>query len=1518
MLVKCETKSQRVKSISFHPKINMILAGLHNGLIQLWDYRIGILIDKFEEHEGPVRGIDFHSVQPLFVSGADDYLIKVWNIHLKKCVFNLVGHLDYIRKVQFHQEYPWILSASDDQTIRIWNWQSRVCIAILTGHNHYVMCAEFHPNMDYIVSCSLDKTLRVWDIKLLREKNVISKGDHLDNNYNNNNNMVSGGSSNIMNNNTYYSNNYMHPLNDKPYGLSKNIYNSDFLSNHHNNNNNSTSGVGNSYSFISNQQSINMFGASDAVCKFILEGHEKGVNCCTFHHNLPLIASGSDDKLIKIWRFNDSKCWELDTLRGHFNNVSSLVFHRTNDDLLLSNSEDHTIRIWDINKRSCIHTFRRENDRFWILSFKINSNLIAAGHDSGMVIFKFHKEKCPYDKYEHFLFYCKDKQICLYDIIKDTNTTLCPVRKYGNIMSNGYHQLIYNQFCITNIAIIFIYKEDVINCPNGSSNHDDEMDDDEEYNNKNKNNNKKNNNNNNTNQQQYYSFDLIVWENRNALMNNYNNNNSNNYNNINSNNYNNPNNACSSSFNFFKPWSSKKDHSIKNNSNNKNNINHNNNLNNVNSGDNAKYIIKNKYCCFATFVSRNKYIFVERKNNNNYVLNIHNIPDDSLYKKIEVPFKVDRVHSLNNNRIIIFGEHHIYLYDMNMKKILNEIHHTDSIISVEVIKDYIAFVFKYNIVITTIDLQHLSTVHEYIRIKSGIWDERKKNNSNVFIYNTLSHLKYILINGEKGLIKYMDETVYLFKIYNNHLYYINRQENVKNILLNDTEYLFKMSLINNDENMAYQYLNITNKKKKTNISNNNNNNNNSNNNSTVVVPLNEKKKLYFSYNLIGYIKKKGFANLAVQMVNNNNTLFNLSIQLGHLNNALKAAKKIDKTHIWNILSVHALMLGNFEIAEYSLQRTKSYDKLSFLYFFSGHIEKLKKMLSISMIRNDFISIFLNSLYLGDIEQRINIFIQQNQLNLALLCSHLYNIPINLSDKQCEFDINDCNYCPKKSFYLSPPIPIIKIDDISNTSHKSFNNNILSSNDNIINANQTQNDTHNLNKDKITDTQINLANNILWNNSYNWPVINYEQAHYKFNTQTESNEQPYGYVNDIKNADYNGSINYKDQELNNIINKSNLSHAHMTNISTIERNVNNNESYNEVNKFEGKSDISDENDIWKNDVNDEDINIMDLDIEENEKILNKKVLKIERRENILQQLLKRSGKIIDFIRTGNISTSLKLISKKYGIVNMQPFKPIIKNIYISTYVYITPIQNMEPLKIPVHMNENNVNNIFITKHFLYTQIKKAHKLVTLGKFTQALNLFRNILYHMIFVDTNENEKDLYDYLEMVISYILAMRLEEERNLTSTSDPRRSLELMAYFTCCSLQNSHLYLVLRRGMGLAWKAQNFVTAGSFAKRLINGNYENIKGAEEEIVKAKKILLMCEQKSTEHFDIDYDPNDYNHMKICCVSLTRIKAKDEVVMCPYCQSIAKKEFTSTICPNCLVAKLGIKALGFDFLNKNI
>lgn len=52
---------------------------------------MGVLVSRFDEHDGPVRGISFHPTQPIFVSGGDDYKIKVWSYKQNKCLFTLTG-----------------------------------------------------------------------------------------------------------------------------------------------------------------------------------------------------------------------------------------------------------------------------------------------------------------------------------------------------------------------------------------------------------------------------------------------------------------------------------------------------------------------------------------------------------------------------------------------------------------------------------------------------------------------------------------------------------------------------------------------------------------------------------------------------------------------------------------------------------------------------------------------------------------------------------------------------------------------------------------------------------------------------------------------------------------------------------------------------------------------------------------------------------------------------------------------------------------------------------------------------------------------------------------------------------------------------------------------------------------------------------------------------------------------------------------------------------------------------------
>ena len=53
-----------------------------------------------------------------------------------------------------------------------------------------------------------------------------------------------------------------------------------------------------------NSNQADMFGNTDAVVKFVLEGHDRGVNWVAFHPTLPLIVSAGDDRLVKLWRMS--------------------------------------------------------------------------------------------------------------------------------------------------------------------------------------------------------------------------------------------------------------------------------------------------------------------------------------------------------------------------------------------------------------------------------------------------------------------------------------------------------------------------------------------------------------------------------------------------------------------------------------------------------------------------------------------------------------------------------------------------------------------------------------------------------------------------------------------------------------------------------------------------------------------------------------------------------------------------------------------------------------------------------------------------------------------------------------------------------------------------------------------------------------------------------------------------------------------------------------------------------------
>ena len=82
-----------------------------------------------------------------------------------------------------------------------------------------------------------------------------------------------------------------------------------------------------------------------------VEAHEKGINCMALSEDGSVLASGSEDKTIKLWCTKTSECECIGILRGHEDYITCILIE---DCFVLSGSADKSIRKWDVSTCECV------------------------------------------------------------------------------------------------------------------------------------------------------------------------------------------------------------------------------------------------------------------------------------------------------------------------------------------------------------------------------------------------------------------------------------------------------------------------------------------------------------------------------------------------------------------------------------------------------------------------------------------------------------------------------------------------------------------------------------------------------------------------------------------------------------------------------------------------------------------------------------------------------------------------------------------------------------------------------------------------------------------------------------------------------------------------------------------------------------------------------------------------------------------------------------------------------------
>lgn len=153
-----------ISSIAFSPDGKLLASGSRDKTIKLWNVETGQEITTLTGHTSWVRTVAFSPDGKLLASGSRDKTIKMWNVETGQETATLTGHTDWVRQIAFSPDNNLLASAARDKTIKLWNVTTGKETATLAGHTDWVRSVDFSADSTVLVSASADGTIKLWNV----------------------------------------------------------------------------------------------------------------------------------------------------------------------------------------------------------------------------------------------------------------------------------------------------------------------------------------------------------------------------------------------------------------------------------------------------------------------------------------------------------------------------------------------------------------------------------------------------------------------------------------------------------------------------------------------------------------------------------------------------------------------------------------------------------------------------------------------------------------------------------------------------------------------------------------------------------------------------------------------------------------------------------------------------------------------------------------------------------------------------------------------------------------------------------------------------------------------------------------------------------------------------------------------------------------------------------------------------------------------------------------------------------
>mmetsp|Transcript_7549 Transcript_7549/g.22069 ORF Transcript_7549/g.22069 Transcript_7549/m.22069 type:complete len:1079 (+) Transcript_7549:194-3430(+) len=138
----------------------------------------------------------------------------------------------------------------------------------------------------------------------------------------------------------------------------------------------------------SQDKTVKLWNTTDLALRATLKGHRRGVWDCQFSPIDRVLATSSGDKTIKLWSLSDFSC--VRTFQGHLSSVLRVRFLSTGLQLV-SSGADGLLKLWTIRTNECETTLDGHSNKVWAMDLANGDNadfVVSGAADSRILVWE--------------------------------------------------------------------------------------------------------------------------------------------------------------------------------------------------------------------------------------------------------------------------------------------------------------------------------------------------------------------------------------------------------------------------------------------------------------------------------------------------------------------------------------------------------------------------------------------------------------------------------------------------------------------------------------------------------------------------------------------------------------------------------------------------------------------------------------------------------------------------------------------------------------------------------------------------------------------------------------------------------------------------------------------------------------------------------------------------------------------------------------------------------------------------